>query len=506
MNESNDDCLANFIRQCLAVPAFLLFPFACLNGILFLLFLLKSLFFKPNFVENRRYTISVTNNGQSFNCDNESLSPCTKNHESTILSRSNETDSSRSMSGMIRSQFQHIYNIRPVDMFECTIPGNEHVKFGELIGSGFVGVVYRFNSTANLNGGSHRMCAKLIDLNRLQDVIYEVNGTSRLSTDVSGSIAKHLESTTKRSILTNRFRHHFKQFALHSNRLMISSRPSSTSPDTEPQSLSERVHPNLVPYIHVLSFDDNCTMNAVRCNRKNFKNLIYSKNRQHLPSLLLLVMPYANLNLRLCLIQDWPSFKHSTTVQWGRQIGEALSYLHQEIGFAHFNLKPENVLLFETEGKGTKRELHHRYTAKIVDGACSWLVPTSSKVLSQGHDCSVYVMSSIWLDKFRENFNDNIQYDVYCYAMMLLLMLVGYENFGKRFILARFPIGSISFVRYRLMSTIESFDRNQIPSSFVELFQPIFSVGISKRLHTSSSSTNTISQMLKHEALSSNVS
>ncbi|KAJ6219498.1 hypothetical protein RDWZM_005310 [Blomia tropicalis] len=442
MNESNDDCLANFIRQCLAVPAFLLFPFACLNGILFLLFLLKSLFFKPNFVENRRYTISVTNNGQSFNCDNESLSPCTKNHESTILSRSNETDSSRSMSGMIRSQFQHIYNIRPVDMFECTIPGNEHVKFGELIGSGFVGVVYRFNSTANLNGGSHRMCAKLIDLNRLQDVIYEVNGTSRLSTDVSGSIAKHLESTTKRSILTNRFRHHFKQFALHSNRLMISSRPSSTSPDTEPQSLSEH----------------------------------------------------------------WPSFKHSTTVQWGRQIGEALSYLHQEIGFAHFNLKPENVLLFETEGKGTKRELHHRYTAKIVDGACSWLVPTSSKVLSQGHDCSVYVMSSIWLDKFRENFNDNIQYDVYCYAMMLLLMLVGYENFGKRFILARFPIGSISFVRYRLMSTIESFDRNQIPSSFVELFQPIFSVGISKRLHTSSSSTNTISQMLKHEALSSNVS
>src|SRR5699024_3679154 len=229
------------------------------------------------------------------------------------------------------------------------------------------------------------------------------------------------------------------------------------------------------------------------CYKRTFKHL-HQVNRQQLPSLIMLIMPQAKTSLRMQMITEWPQPSTETVAAWGPQIGEGLLYLHQIIGMAHLNLKPENILLYPVEKHATpdpkQAPLHSRYVLKISDCACSLLLPTASKVLSLSHDTNIYVVSPPLAHKFGGKWEDSLHYDVHCYAMVLLLMLHGYPLFDRRFMLTQFPGGLLSMARYRLVEAIETSEH--VPAPFVNLFRQVF--GKAQPRVTS------VQQVLKHQA------
>ena len=401
----------------------------------------------------------------------------------------NENSSVRSA---ISERIQQIYGNDSPSSTEFISPSNKHIKLSEKIGSGFIGVLYkmnppdsdgetRANTAATTANQASVKCAKLIDLKTLLKNIEDVNG---LPDTLTGKIrlTNLFTDRSSGSVLVAKYLLLYRHFLDFVSRLELQPRNHLPS------------HPNVVFYEQVLIHDGKC-FNAQAGIKRTFKHL-RQVNRHQLPSLIMLIMPHAKMSLRWAILNEWSHFSDSTVIQWGQQIGDGLCYLHQTIGMAHLNLKPENILLYSvkesSDGDCDVKQvpLHSLYLAKISDCACSLLLPTASKVLSPSYETSVFVLSPPFAHKFGgAKFEDSLHYDAYCFAMTLLLMLVGYESFSRSFIWPQFPTGLLSNARNPLVEAIET--HRGVPKTFANLFKQVFD---------KSGLRITVAEMLKHEA------
>lgn len=376
------------------------------------------------------------------------------------------------------ARLEQLYNVQSNDSIEYILPSKDQIKFEEKIGSGFVGVFFKVNITKpeimdRLSRKRTRgpLCAKLVDMKSLLQIIEDLNY-------VPGTLSAKIRMTslfkvdTVGSAFVGKYLAHYHQFLDLVTKLEL--------PSSKPQSRLR--HPNVLFYEQVFIYDGKCP-NPQMCQKKSFRSLAHAE-RQQLPALVLFIMEQAKMNLRTAIINEWHRV-HSITmaVEWGREIGNGLEYLHQ-IGFAHLDIKPENILLFELasgEPVDAETPLHSRYIVKIGDCATALLLPTASKVLSQSHETSLYELSPPFTDKFGPNL-DTEHFDIHCYAMVLLLMLVGYEHFDRWFMLPQFPTGLLSPARYHLMEAIEATNRQDVPETFVQMFKRIFDRNATERI------------------------
>lgn len=503
-------------------------PFVCLNGILFSVFLLKQLFFKPKFVENRQQTFTVVDPGGMANTAATSETDLVvqgngtekeKTQPKRLLGRLGaELPTTRSMMSRKIEQLYNTETFPDAAVVEYLTPYNpsQPIKFAEKLGAGFVGMIFKLQQTS-----TPAKCAKLVDVRTLLHIIEELNyvqGTlsakMRLTAlfranTVGGSfMIKYLDAYHRfldaarqleigpTGAENNKGRHpnvhYYEQVLVHHDPAIFGSSAIGASGGIRGEGNTLNPTPTLVSAAAAsVSAATSGNNNSGEPPKKTFKRVTHVE-RQQLPSLVMLVMEQARLNLRSALIYEWYSLQTvSAAAEWGRQVASGLAYLHSVLGFPHLNVKAENVLLFPTEGEGSSQAqlpLHARFTAKISDCATAYLLPTVSRVLSQSHETSLWEVSPPGADKFAL-LEGVLQYsyDVHCFGMLVLLMLVGYEHYGRRYMLSMFPTGLLSPPRYRLLEIIladanapistSSVSSVDLPPPFVDFFKAVFGPG-----------------------------
>ncbi len=516
-------------------------PFICLNGILVSVFLLKMLFFKPKFVENRQQTFTVVDPGAQIQAGvgvssgggSEGLqgradmvadngTPTSTNNSRMLGQLGAELPTTRSM---MSRKIEQLYNTESFAdaAVEYLTPYNptQPIKFAEKLGAGFVGMIFKLQASEKDKASSApAKCAKLVDVRTLLHIIEELNYVQGTLSTRMRLTALFRASTVGGSFMM-KYLNAYHRFLDSAKQLEIGPQaPANTGTSTSAgsggggSSRPPRQHPNVHYYEQVLVYHDpdrvagggprsagsagkkgglvgptglplptslTSTSPVGELPKKTFKR-VAQVERQQLPSLVMLVMEQARLNLRSVLIYEWYSLQTvPAAAEWGRQVGSGLAYLHVVLGFAHLNVKAENVLLFESGGDNAALlPLHARFTAKISDCATAFLLPTVSRVLSQSHETSLWEVSPPGADKFALSSHEAAQwYDVHCFSMLLLLMLAGYEQFGRRYMLSMFPTGLLSGARYRLLEIItedaaSSNSSVEIPEHFLALFKVAF--------------------------------
>lgn len=442
------------------------FIFFFLNAILFTLFLLKSLFFKPKFVENRLKTISIDPDINKSELISNQIETCSS--PSCDQAENCPTERVVSMNSVVTKFVQNLYSNDAIDA-EYVSPCNELIKLKRKICTGYIGTLYEIqvgvqeNCLPKLSTCEGPLCAKIINFRLIRELIAEINGVAgNTSAEMPPlTFIAYSDFNVKRDVLMYKYCTLYKKF-LNSYKRLDSKRMLS--------------HPHIAFYKQVLVNNENLTLHT-----KYFEDILQLDNEQlmKLPNQILLVMPFAKCNLRTVLIRQWGNFDLNTSTDFASQIALGLNFLHEVIGLAHLNLKPENILLFETDLAADKsRPLSERYTLKISDCCNSLLLPTFSKVLTLGIDTdastSIYAMGSYCKNKLSDKFLDRVKFDQHCYAVTLLILLVGYECFHKTFILPQFPNALVCPLKSHLIQTIEEYDRKAIPIQFVDLFKLIF--------------------------------
>lgn len=404
------------------------------NLVLLALFLLKSIIFKPKFVENRVNALAVNPDGD------EDTVPVLMNASSTTI---------------FTPQPDRPFNTVEV---EFQTPDKEVITVMDRIKSGELGTLHRVEVKvvkrvdAPLYMCKKELCVKLINLRGLHRIIGEVNGVPM---SIFSRLARYNAITEMRRVfLFNKFLTQYKKFL---NALA---------------KMDEHAfHPNVLTYEQVLVSEEPQTC-------KDY-SIVQKKAIFPMPDQVLLMMPFCVMNLRTMLIHNHEDISLVAAITWSRQIAEGLQHLHETIEIAHLNLKPENILLYEGGSNISlcRQELHKRYVLKIGDCCCALLLPTTRKVVTLGEesekDVSVYTLAADCQSRLSDKLEDQIAYDQQCLAMIMLHLLLGYDTFYKTFVSTQFPNGLVCYTKCQIIEIIETQVPN-VPTSFVDLFKLIF--------------------------------
>lgn len=529
--------------------------FLCINGIMWTLFLLKSLFFRPisildhmmlintktnnnnmetssivgkmeNFLANKYtklygYITWLNNDAHNKNNNDEILERMMTNESNlqttTIFIRANNNNQNNDdddcnqmmaiemqMLNIQRQLFRStlgylqsiIYQVKYLEQNQCEI---DSISQDE----------NEFESTSS-SLMTIKLCAKIIDLQLLRKQIDQING---IPATLLTCLLLQRKYEIKRSLIMATYYRQYEYFRKVCRKFLNS------------QKITEK-NDHLLYYEQIIVDNDEQTINLNRRGRRHkvFENIHQNQQSCLLPNQILLIMPMAIMNLKQAIHDHSNGLPLTVTKTYSRQIIDGLEFLHKQINIAHLNLKPENILFFiDNNDDDTKNEI--RYCLKLTDIIDNYLLPANMNHVQtlSPFDCHVnhyinYTISPLFVDYYHGRYchnNDddddnhcgdnidvkNIQFkhDLYCYTMTVLLMIIGYKEFERKFICTQSPyrIKANPLHQYfpLLIERIKS--STLIPAIFIDWFECHLSSLIDNHMN----SMDILTSMMKHKAL-----
>lgn len=435
-------CRRLLATTCRVMPV-VLFCFISCNLLIYFVFLLHCLLFKPKFVEvkKRKYAIdrSYSSNETLFTMPTVTpkgftSAPTASTSNEPIEASDIKLKLLKHLSTHIQQESANPGNCGPSQVFITA--DRTVVQLKNKIGSGRFGVSYACQTEKGpRNSTKQATCVKLIDYNRLWKIANDANGVCKLPQE--GTVAD--SNNDRHKVLTDRFRTHYEWFQRYFFYLCDKSIPSNWGR-----------HPNINYYQRIWIYYSNSprSLSNHKCVR-DFEQPLFPYN-------VILVMPLAHLNLRVALIKYADQFPLPTVTAFSKQILMALDFLHNQLLMAHLNLKPENILLFKSAAYRNKSEQFHvRYIIKLTDCAQSYMVPLERNVLSSSHKICKFQMSCFSLVPLQGTLSQRFMFDIHCFSNTMLLMMVGYDKFHNTFAVDQFPFMAVADVNKMLIKVVD---------------------------------------------------
>ncbi|KAH9422601.1 SRSF protein kinase 2 [Dermatophagoides pteronyssinus] len=543
-----------------------IFAFILINSIIYTLFLLKSLFFRQNSVmdHNVNNNNDVDNNNQNnnkkammaesstmyriekslvnkfsqilriitwsnYNAHNNNEygdDDVVDNNKEMIINELNSTifiDDNDSINMNInnnndnknKNNNNNSNQMKMLNILQPICQSNEN--FGKIFQVKYEQLNQDHDSNPKLNNENEnstksimttKLCGKIIDLKSIRKKIEYTNG---ISTTLLSCLL-HREREMKRSLIMADYYRHYQYFRSVCQKLLKNSFINNNSNNNNNNS-----NKHLVYYEQIIAYNGH-TFNM---GEPNHRYRVYEKINDNdccylLPYQIIFIMPMAVMNLKEAIYKNHPKGLTISLVRdYSKQIIDGLQFLHGQFKIAHLNLKPENILLYIDDSNKSTNEI--KYCIKLVDILDNYIFPVKKSVQTLSpfdipNQSIQYAISPLFIDYFyQENDQLRIQFkhDLYCLTIIILIMLIGYEQFEKRFIVSQLPYRIQANPLHQnftlLIDRIKlSFNDQKIATIFSDWFE--YHLAIISNINNNVNSMDIMKSMIKHQALQNKAS